>query len=149
MAEEEKKKKTSKKTRNKTPDYIAAALVHVVLIYIFSRLTTWFDFLAPSFAAILWLFYLSFSAQIAFNLIYLVYGAKWFRALTRLVTNLFSIVVIYIMLVVFPFSLNEANSGIARIVLYIILFAVAIAILVETLKFVIYLLTQKEEVLNE
>lgn len=149
MKEKDQKEKISKKKRNMTPDYIAAMVAHAILIYLFSRLTSWFDFLTESFNALLWLFYISYAAQIVFNFCYIFYNAKWFRAVTQLATNIFSAVIFYSMLVIFPFNLNEANANIVRIIIYVVIFGVSIAILVETVKLVAYLLTQQEELLDE
>ena len=147
MAKEEQSK--IKKKRNRTPDYIAAMVAHAILIYLFSRLPGWFSFLSESFSALLWLFYISYAAQIVFNFCYIFYDAKWFRSLTQLAVNIFSVVIFYSMLIIFPFNLNQANANIVRIIIYIVIFGVAIAVLVETIKFIAYLLTQKEEILDE
>lgn len=116
------------KKRDKTIDYIMSIVINVILIYIFSRLQAWFpNFLLPSFNALLWLFYISFIATIIINIIYLFYRARWFEKISQSLMALYSAVIIYSAIKIFPFGLNPANSRLFLIALYFIFVALLIA----------------------
>jgi len=116
--------------------YIANIIIHVILIYVLGRLTSWFSFLNDSFNIILWLLYLSCFATIVINIIYLFFDQDWFKSASKLFLNLFSSIIIYTIIVIFPFDIAQSNVIITNIILYIILFGTIIGAIVELIRFI-------------
>lgn len=124
------------KQKNKTPEYIANAIVNLILIWVWSRFTTWLPFLTDSFAAVLPLFYISFAATIAANLMFLIYDAPVFKSLVKAALNIFSIVVMITLYFVFPFDFSAYHSNwdlIVRIIILVGIFGTAVGTVVEFL----------------
>ena len=121
-------------TRSYLPDYVANIIVHVLLLYVVSRLTTWLPFIDDGFSAVAWLLYISYSLTIAANIFYIFYDDHLLKALVQLALNLFSIVIFYTLLKVFPFNLEPAAKDTARIIIYVILFGVSVGAFAEFIK---------------
>lgn len=138
-----------KKQGSKIPEYIFNIIIHFVLIYIIFQLSSWLSFLTPAFGAIVWLLFVSYLINIVVNGVYLIYDPAWFKALTQLFINSFNLIIFYSLLVIFPFDLNSANQVLAHIIIYIIIFGISIAVIVELIKFVKQILKYCMEVKDE
>lgn len=150
---EKETKKTEKAVKNKPKEsygarsfgYIISIAVNIVLIYVFNNLLNWqIDFLKESFVAPLWIFNLSFAATILANIFFLIYDGKWFRSLCQVVLNVISAATIYTLYLVFPFSVSDEAAKNIRFVLIVLLVCTGIAIVVESVKFVYYLVKLTE-----
>lgn len=120
--------------KNKTPEYIASAIVNLILIWVWSHLRGWLPFLTDSFAAVLPLFYISFAATALSNLIFLLYDNPLFKGLVKVGINLFSIAVMITMYFVFPFDFSAYSMNwdlIVRIIILVGIFGTALGTFVE------------------
>lgn len=127
--------------RKKSSEYIAAIIVNVVLILVFNNLLKWhIPWLTSEFFIPLAVFNVSFAAIIVLNLLYLAYDARWFRALGNLFVDLISLAAVTSLLQVFPFSFSSNYEYWGRIILVAALVGTFIAILVELIKLIVYII---------
>lgn len=129
--------------------YIANVIIHIILISVLSRLTSWFGFLDDSFNIVLWLLYISYFATIIINIIYLFYDQEWFKSASKLPLNIFSSVIIYTTIIIFPFNIDQSNATITRIILYIILCGTVIGAITELVRFVNFLILAGRNEIHE
>lgn len=131
--EQQKTSKTQRQPRSgdRYAESIVNIIIHVILIFVVFNLQSWLTFLTSAFSAVAWLFYISYVLTIVANFFYLFIDSPWFKSLFQLVLNVYSIIIFYSLLKIFPFNLNEANQDIARIVIYVIIFGTTIGAIVE------------------
>ncbi|MFA5927238.1 MAG: hypothetical protein WCT32_04085 [Patescibacteria group bacterium] len=126
------------KRKNRTIEYIVAIVINIVLIAIWGRLPQWLPFITDSFAAVLPLFYISFAATIAANMLFLVYDEVLFKATIKAALNILSIVVLITLDYVFPFDFSAYPGSeweiVARIVLVVSIIGTVIGTVVESLQ---------------
>lgn len=118
----------------KPAEYIFSIVINIILISIWGRLPEWFPWIINSFVAVLPLFYISFTATIIANLLFLLSPGRRFVAFGKLVLNIFSIIVMISLYFVYPFDFSLlANywDQLARIVILVAIFGTAIATIVE------------------
>lgn len=116
--------------------YVAAIVLNVILMYVFSSLLGWHvPFLTPAFAAVLGVLMLSMSVSIVVNLAYIVYDATWFRRLGDIVTTTLGLVVMWTAYTIFPFDLPAGLNSMARLSLILVMAAMGIALLVQAVLF--------------
>ncbi len=138
----DKKDLSSKKEKEpKRSAYVAAIVVNVILVFVFNNLLNWhIPWLTSEFIIPLWVFNVSFGATILFNIIFLIYNEKWLRTLSQLLLNVISLAVISTLYEIFPFSLSTTHEGWARIALIVMLIGILIAIIVEFIKLISYII---------
>ena len=119
--------------RARRAGYVASIVVYVILLLVFSNLLSWgIPFLTEEFTAPLMFFSVSFIAAVIGNVFMLVYDARWFRHLVRIVLNILGGVAVYVLLVVFPFAFPAGPADlVVRIVLIVALVGVGIGTIVE------------------
>lgn len=127
--------------KKKSTEYIAAIIVNIVLIFVFNNLLKWnVSWLTSEFFIPLAVLNVSFASTIVLNLLYLAYDAKWFRALGNLFVDLISLAAVASLLQVFPFSLSSNYEYWGRIILIAALIGTFIAILVELVRLLLYII---------
>lgn len=116
--------------------YVVAVLVNLALYYLVNVWPGWQElpFLTGEFPQVLGVLNLSLLAGAAVNAVYLAYDAAWFKSLTQLGLLAISLVVLYRMLVVFPFDLEWGSTDWAwagRALLVLALIGTGIGVLAE------------------
>lgn len=127
------------KKRNKTPDYVATIIIHIILIWILYRLPDWLKFLTSSYQAVLPVFLYSYLSQIIGNFILIFTDPGWLRALVALTNNIISIVALVTVYIIFPFDFGSYSYDWARtskIIIVVAIILTAIAALVELVNFI-------------
>ena len=123
-----------------TSGYVAAIVVNIIMLLLVNSdaVWRWLTFVTDDIDRVLPLIELSLMASIVANAAYLVYDARWFTSLTQIGVLGISLLVTVRMLEVFPFDFptdGVAWATIARVVLILALVGVAIAIVVEVVRF--------------
>jgi hypothetical protein len=123
-----------------TSGYVAAIVVNVIILALVNSdaLWRWLTFVTDDIDRVLPLIELSLLASIVVNAAYLAYDAQWFASLTQVGVLGINLLATVRMLEVFPFDFPPdgiAWATIARVVLTVALVGVAIAILVEVVRF--------------
>lgn len=117
--------------------YFVTMIVNAALIYVFNNLLKWnIPYLTSAFEGCLWAIQLSLGATIFVNFLYIFYDVGWFHNLMQAIENVFSWISIYIIYTIFPFDLPAPiwEQGL-KIAFIVILVAIPIGILVETVQF--------------
>ena len=133
------KSEKATKSRNKTPDYIATIIVHIILIWALYKLPDWLKFLSSSYQAVLPVFLYSYLAQIIGNLILIFSDPKWLKSLISLANNLISIVALATVYVIFPFDFGSYSydwASTSKTVIIVAIVLTAIGALVEFINFI-------------
>lgn len=118
----------------KAVGYIASIAVNIALVYIFNNLPSW-HWLKESFVVPLWIFNLSFVATILVNILYLTYDKKWFISLCQIPLNIISIIAIYTLYIIFPFSVNDQIAKNIHLAIIVVMVCIGIALITELIKF--------------
>lgn len=131
-------RKCDDKGKSRRSEYVANIIINIILIFLWHRLPEWLPFITSSFAAVLPIFYIAFSATIIGNLILLGYDGHAFRHFIKVVINIINLVNIIALYYVYPFNFTiytEANwEQIAHILLIIGIIGTAISVLVELIQ---------------
>jgi hypothetical protein len=141
--------KAAKPQRSKKPDYLVAIMVNAVLLVIANQILNWgiLPFLTQDFKQVLPIIYLSGAITIVFNAIFLLFNPRWFESMLKIVLNAVGIAVIMRYLSVFPFDFSAYGgfdwAVFARVMLYLGLAGLIIAIIVESIQFVVALVRGK------
>lgn len=119
--------------------YAVTIIINAVLIYVFNNLLNWgVPFLTSDYSGIIWAFDLSFGASILINLTYLLYDEAWYRHLSQVVLNIITLFVIYLILVVFPFTFAEESWAFwLKLAIVLVMAGIGIASIVELVSFVL------------
>lgn len=121
--------------------YVAAAVVNAILLLAVNSdaLWNWLTFVTPDVGLVLPIIRLSLTAAIVVNLAYVVYDARWFHAATQVVVLAINLRATVRMLRVFPFDFAGYDlpwATVVRVVLIVALVGIAIAMLVEVVRFI-------------
>ncbi|MBN2015689.1 hypothetical protein JW766_02555 [Candidatus Dojkabacteria bacterium] len=146
MAKEKEQQKSFIETKI---GYIAAILVSILSIVFANNVLIWdiklFDFILEDFEKCLWILNISFLATIISNMVYILFDHKIFKGVIQIVLNIISVAVILSFIRVFPFdfskliNLSFINTCV-KIAFYLGLFGTIIAIIVEAVKIIIYII---------
>ena len=128
-------------TYNKTIDNVMTIVGNIFLIYIANNLLRWnIPHLESSFIAVLWIFNISFAATIVLNLLFIAVRNMWFRAFGELLLNIISFIAIYSFYRIYPLDFSGSNEQIARVIIFLAMIGVFIAIIVELVSLTIHVL---------
>lgn len=124
--------------------YGIAVAVNLGLLVLVNNLLLWnlVPWLTDDFERLLPLLNVSITASVVANLIYMAYDAPWFTSLTQIGLSVIALAVAIRTQQVFPFDLSTYAfdwEPLVRVVLVVVMVALGVAILVETVKFVRYL----------
>jgi hypothetical protein len=119
--------------------YVIAIAVNAVLIWVVNHLVEWdvLPWLTDDFSRVVPLLMVSLIASIVVNVAYLTYDAAWFKSITQIVLLSISMAVMIRMYAVFPFDFSAYDFNwdtTARVVMIIVMVALAIGIVVEGVK---------------
>jgi len=117
----------------RTTEYTIAIIVSLIFLYVFNNLLNWhIYFVTNALNDVLWIINLSLIATIIGNALFILYRADWFRHLVKIVINIFNIIAVYLVYLVFPFNFNNSFFNWAlNILLILIMIGIVIAIIVE------------------
>ena len=117
----------------RTTEYIIAIIVSLIFLYVFNNLLNWhIYFVTNALNEVLWIINLSLLATIIGNALLILYRAEWFRHLMKIIINIFNIIAVYLVYLVFPFNFNNSFLNWAiNILLILIMIRIVIAIIVE------------------
>ena len=117
----------------RTTEYTIAIIVSLIFLYVFNNLLNWhIYFVTNALNEVLWIINLSLLATIIGNALFILYRADWFRHLVKIVINIFNIIAVYLVYLVFPFNFNNSFLNWAiNILLILIMIRIVIAIIVE------------------
>lgn len=111
--------------------YLVAIAVNFLLIYSAQNLLTWnVPYLNNKFTECLWAVNLALSSSIFINFIFLFFDAPWFRHFMQSISNIFSLISMYIVYRVFPFDLPETAAKSVNLALVVLMVILALSILV-------------------
>ena len=121
--------------------YVVAVLVNLLLLFIVNNLLEWdvLPWLTEEFEDVLPIMNASIMASIVVNALYIVYDARWFKALGELVTLGFSIAVGVTLLRVFPFDFSAYSwnwEATTRVIIVLAIVAMVIAVIVNIARLV-------------
>lgn len=124
-----------------TAGYVAAAVVNAILLVAVNSdaLWNWLTFVTPDVGLVLPIVRLSLTAAIVVNLAYVVYDARWFHAATQVVVLAINLRATVRILRVFPFDFSGYDlpwATVVRVVLIVALVGIAIAMVVEVVRFI-------------
>ena len=137
--EKAREKEAKIKRRARRSGYIVAIIFNVIMLIVLNNLLAWgVPFLTYSFVACLWAINLSLVVSIVGNALLLAYDSRWFRHIIQIVLDIFALVAICTVYVVFPFAFPLAIWVLlAKFILIIIIVAIVVAIIVEIVKLVL------------
>ena len=117
----------------RTTEYIIAIIVSLIFLYVFNNLLNWhIYFVTNALNEVLWIINLSLLATIIGNALLILYRAEWFRHFMKIIINIFNIIAVYLVYLVFPFNFNNSFLNWAiNILLILIMIRIVIAIIVE------------------
>lgn len=119
--------------------YLFSIAITGIVLYYANQIPNWhISWLADNYSPALWLLKISLVVTIIINFIYIIIDPKWLRAFGQLAQNIISFVVMETIYQTFPFNINYDTEKIVRLILIIILICLAISIIVEALKFLVY-----------
>jgi len=120
-------------------EYLASAICDAALLYVFNNLLNWrVAFVTADFTKTLAAFNIAFGAAIIFNIIFLCRPPIWSISLGKAISSAMMLGAIGVLYRVFPFAFADAKyDTITRIAIIIAACGTAIAIVVESVKFII------------
>lgn len=123
-----------------TSGYVAAIVVNIIMLVLVNSdaVWRWLTFVTADIDRVLPLIELSLMASIIANAAYVAYDGQWFKSLTQIGVLGINLLVTRRMLEVFPFDFppgDVAWATVARLVLIVALVGVAIAMVVEVVRF--------------
>jgi hypothetical protein len=133
----------AKPKRSKKTDYIATIFFNAIFLVVVNQILNWgwLPFLTQDFRRVLPIQNAQLIAVIAVNFLFLFYDRMWFVSLLRIAVNAIGVAVILRFLSVFPFDFAAYGgfdwAALARVMLYLGLAVLIIAIIVEFVQFVI------------
>jgi hypothetical protein len=139
QAEKARQREAKIKRGARRSGYVAAIVVDVILLIVVNNLLAWgVPFLTHSFYACLWAINLSLAVSIIGNAVLLAYNARWFRHVIQIVLDIFALIAIYVVYVIFPFAFPQVLWVIvAKIALIIAIVGVVVGLIVEFVKLVL------------
>jgi hypothetical protein len=122
--------------------YGVAALVNVIVLVILNNILEWgwFAWLTEDFETLLPIINLSLVASIVVNLAYILYDAKWFKALCEAGLVTISLVVAIRTWRVFPFDFSAYSfnwEAITRAILVFAIIGMSIALIVNVIRLIV------------
>ena len=117
----------------RTTEYTIAIIVSLIFLYVFNNLLNWhIYFVTNALNEVLWIINLSLLATTIGNALLILYRAEWFRHFMKIIINIFNIIAVYLVYLVFPFNFNNSFLNWAiNILLILIMIRIVIAIIVE------------------
>ena len=98
-------KSEAAKKQNRKIGYLFTIVINAVLIYVFNNLLNWgVPFLTDDFTRVLWAFDISFGVTIFLNFTYLIHDGIRYRHLGQMVMAVIAIFVLWLLLIIFPFT---------------------------------------------
>ena len=138
----EKKKKSTLKKVGRKFGYLIIIIINIVFLYIIHSSIIWkLNFLKDEFSDCLWAMNLSIGATVIGNFALFLYDGKILKLPIQIVLNVLSIIVIYTILIIFPFdfklmlNISWINTA-ARICLILGIIGTIIAIIVQSIKLI-------------
>lgn len=121
--------------------YAVAVVVNAFLLFVVNNLLAWdlLPFLTDDFSKLVPLVSFSLMASIVVNVIYLGFDDAWFKAFSQIVLGAIGLAVTVRTIQVFPFDFSDAGfdwATLTRVVLVMVGAAIAISIVVETVRLV-------------
>jgi hypothetical protein len=115
--------------------YVGAIVVDLILLYCAQHASEWqISWITPAWADVEWAVGLSLQVSIVANAALVVFDARWFRHLVRVVSTGFALLATVSLYAVFPFDFESAMwNEVARLGLMAIGLALAIGIVVTLL----------------
>ncbi len=128
-----------KSKENSIGTYIGGVVAGGILLFVINKLPQWHvPFITAAYADILWALNLSLLVQLTGNFMLLFYHPLFLHHIVQVVFNIFSIIALYFLITVFPFSLDELVGDwlhiLIRIFLIIGMVATIISIIVHLVK---------------
>jgi hypothetical protein len=122
--------------------YGVAALVNVIVLVILNNILEWgwFAWLTEDFETLLPIINLSLVASIVVNLAYILYDAKWFKALCEAGLVTISLVVAIRTWRVFPFDFSAYSfnwEAVTRAILVFAIIGMSIALIVNVIRLIV------------
>lgn len=120
------------RNRSRRFGYIVSIILNLLILYGVNNLVRWeVPYLTEDFSNAVWAFNLSLSVSIFMYAVFLFFDRRWFKHFMVAITNLFSIVSMYVFWKVFPIDIPEStvywvNSG-----LFILMGAVLLSAILE------------------
>jgi len=112
--------------------YLISIVINFIMMYAANNLISWnTPYLTDRFSECLWAINLSLSAVIFAHFIFMVFDPKWFRSFMKSLTNVFSLISVYVFRQVFPLDLSESMMRTANLGLVILLLLLLLSIFVE------------------
>ena len=112
--------------------YLISIVINFIMMYAANNLTSWnTPYLTDRFSECLWAINLSLSAVIFAHFIFMVFDPKWFRSFMKSLTNVFSLISVYVFRQVFPLDLSESMMRTSNLGLVILLLLLLLSIFVE------------------
>lgn len=112
--------------------YLVAIAANFFLLYVAQNLLAWnVPFLNKEFNSCLWAINLSLASSIFINFIFLFFDVKWFRHLMQSISNVFSLISVYVFYRVFPLDISETTTKSVNLALVVLLVILVLSILVE------------------
>lgn len=112
--------------------YLISIVINFIMMYAANNLISWnTPYLTGRFSECLWAINLSLSAVIFAHFIFMVFDPKWFRSFMKSLTNVFSLISVYVFRQVFPLDLSESMMRTANLGLVILLLLLLLSIFVE------------------
>ncbi len=119
-------------------NYYVGMAADIILLYFFNNIKyVEIPFLTTKdYISCLWAINLALGAGIIGNFVLLFYRPRWFPHLVQAILNALSILAVYIIYKIFPFSFSAISFQTAtRIALILIMAAIGIGLIVEVIKF--------------
>lgn len=115
--------------------YIAAIVVNAILLAVAHSLLGWHvPFITPAWADVLFAIDLALGGTIVANALFVSYDERWFHELVQIALTALSFVACLVVVQVFPFDFGyQLMNWLTHLVGILVVFALAIAIVVQTI----------------
>ena len=112
--------------------YVIAILLNLLFLSVANNLLRWrVPFITAQWSLVLWAVNLSTVASILAYVLFLAFDPPWFKHLVQIGLNVFSLLVLYLTYMIFPFNFGGGLDTLVRFALIVALAGAAIAALVE------------------
>ncbi len=140
----EKKQNRKKKIIERRVEAFFSMVFEIIFFVLINTYYDDIEFLNSDFKKALVLINISMVIQIAISAARIIITAEWYRAITSILNNFFSLFVTFFILVLFPFDFSMYSRGelyatLARFFIILSIIGILIAIIVDYVKFAISL----------